>query len=114
MASGLRVYAPDLPAFEVGGLAGYAAWVDSVCGAVGIDEPVVLVGHSFGGAVSVQAAHDFSNRVRGLVLVNAVGGGVAPPIWSFGWRLSRELLPLRGAQRVVPLVLDSAIQNLLR
>src|SRR5436190_3909170 len=56
---GCRVYAPALPGF--GGSAdvpkdafafeGYAAWVDAFCDAVGIDEPVFLVGHSFGGGV---------------------------------------------------------------
>jgi pimeloyl-ACP methyl ester carboxylesterase len=115
IASGMRVYAPTLPALEAGGLSAYATWVDAFCDAVGISEPVVIVGHSFGGAVSVQTAHDFGPRVRGLVLVNAVGGAAPPqPFWSWGWRLPRELLPLRGAQRVIPLVLDSAISNLLR
>jgi pimeloyl-ACP methyl ester carboxylesterase len=115
IASGMRVYAPTLPALEAGGLGAYAAWVDAFCDAVGIDEPVVLVGHSFGGAVGVQTAHDFAARVRGLVLVNAVGGAAPPQtFWSLGWRLPRELLPLRGAQRVLPLLLDSAIPNLLR
>jgi pimeloyl-ACP methyl ester carboxylesterase len=114
MAAGLRVYAPNLPALAEGGLEGYAEWVDEFCTAIGIDEPVVLVGHSFGGAVAARTAHDFNERVRGLVLVNAIGGGTPPSLWSLGWRLPRELLPLRGAQRVVPLVLDSAIPNLLR
>src|SRR5262249_28125096 len=54
IASGMRVYAPTLPALEVGGLNAYATWVDAFCDAVGIDEPVVFVGHSFGGAVAVQ------------------------------------------------------------
>jgi pimeloyl-ACP methyl ester carboxylesterase len=115
VARGLRVWAPTLPPHEAGGLAGYAGWLNAFCGAVGIDEPVVLAGHSLGGAVAVQTAHDFSDRVRGLVLVNAIGGAMVPrPFWNWGWRLPQELLPLRDATRVVPLVLDSAIANVLR
>jgi pimeloyl-ACP methyl ester carboxylesterase len=112
---GLRVWAPTLPPNEAGGLAGYARWLDAFCAAVGIDEPVVLAGHSLGGAVAVQTAHDFSERVRGLVLVNAIGGATVPrPFWNWGWRLPRELLPLRDATRVIPLVLDAAISTVLR
>src|SRR3954453_14054778 len=77
---GCRVYAPALPGF--GGSAdvpkdafafeGYAAWVDAFGDAVGIDEPVFLVGHSFGGGVAIKFAHDFPHRVRYLVLINSV------------------------------------------
>lgn len=115
IAHGLQVWAPTLPPHEAGGLAGYAQWVDAFCAAVGIDEPVVLAGHSLGGAVAVQTAHDFAERVRGLVLVNAVGGAmVRRPFWDWGLRLPRELLPLRDASRVLSFVLDDAIPNLLR
>ena len=36
----------------------------------GIDEPVSLVGHSFGGAVAMQATLELGDRVRALVLRN--------------------------------------------
>src|SRR5436305_88579 len=63
---GCKVYAPAMPGF--GGSAdlpsdqtsfqGYADWVDEFCEVVKIDEPVFLVGHSFGGGVAIQFAHD--------------------------------------------------------
>jgi pimeloyl-ACP methyl ester carboxylesterase len=80
---GCRVYAPALPGF--GGsaalpagacdLGAYAAWLDSFLSAVGVDEPVFVVGHSFGGGVATKLAHDFPDRVGYLVLINSVGGG---------------------------------------
>jgi pimeloyl-ACP methyl ester carboxylesterase len=60
-ASGYRVVAPPNP---LRGLASDAATVSAVVGA--IDGPVVLVGHSYGGAVVSQAATQTDNVV-GLV-----------------------------------------------
>src|ERR1700722_9809925 len=92
---GCRVFAPALPGF--GGTAGlpggacdlaaYAAWTGSFLDAVDETEPVLAVGHSFGGAVVAKLAHDFPERVGYLVLINAVGGG----IWS---RASGEMRPI--------------------
>src|SRR4051794_21856352 len=81
---GCKVYAPALPGF--GGSAelpddrftvpGYAEWLNGFLDAVGIgaNERVFLVGHSFGGGVSIQFASDHTDRVRTLVLINSVGG----------------------------------------
>ena len=41
-----------------GDLADYARWVDEFLDAVGVTEPVVMMGHSFGGGVAIQTAHD--------------------------------------------------------
>ncbi len=80
---GCRVYAPALPGFggstplppEACHMAGYAAWVDAFLDAVGVEEPVFAIGHSFGGGVVTKLAHDFPARVGYLVLINSVGGG---------------------------------------
>ena len=63
---GCRVIAPALPGF--GGtpelpassfsLRGYAQWVADLLDAIDVTEPVVMVGHSFGGGVAVRFAHD--------------------------------------------------------
>ncbi|MDG3009529.1 alpha/beta fold hydrolase [Rhodococcus sp. D2-41] len=102
--SGVRVYAPTLPGFAGTtdlprghrSLAGYASWLGRFLDAAGIDEPVTLVGHSFGGGVAIQAAHDLPDRVRTLVLVNSIGGGTwssdgdavgdiaERPLWDWG------------------------------
>ena len=59
----------ELPADEFS-LRGYAQWVADLLDSLEIEEPAVVVGHSFGGGVSVRFAHDFRSRVRSLVLVN--------------------------------------------
>ena len=99
---GCRVYAPALPSF--GGTAdlpaaamditGYAAWVSSFMEVVGIDEPALVIGHSFGGGIAIKLAHTRPDLVRYLVLLNSVGGvAPRPPIdWVAGF--GREVWPL--------------------
>ncbi|WP_137725333.1 alpha/beta fold hydrolase [Prescottella subtropica] len=86
-ASGNRVYAPALPGFggtdplapSGDGFDGYARWVGEFLDAAGVDEPVTVVGHSFGGGVGLASAHALGDRVSRLVLVNSVGGGSWSP-----------------------------------
>lgn len=131
---GLRVYAPALPGLggtaelpkEVRSLAGYAEWVDRFMAAVEIDEPATLVGHSFGGGVAIQTAHDFPARVARLILVNSIGGSAwstaggvirsmrERPLWDWGLHLQTDLLPGRQLTRVVPVIVADAVPNLLR
>jgi len=134
LAQGFRVWAPALPGF--GGSAGlvagddrlaqYAAWVDEFCTTVGIDEAVVLMGHSFGGGVAIQTAHDFPERVRGLVLVNSIGGSAwqrngalmktvaQRPLWDWGLHFPNDVHPVRQMRRVLPVILEAAVPNMLR
>lgn len=81
-AGGVRVIAPALPGF--GGsdglalkdidLGSYAARMGRLLDVLGIDTPVFVAGHSFGGGVALQLATDRPERVRALTLVNSVGG----------------------------------------
>jgi pimeloyl-ACP methyl ester carboxylesterase len=134
LALGFRVWAPALPGFDgtsalatdAGDLSDYAQWVDEFLATVGIDEPVVLMGHSFGGGVAIQTAHDWPDRVRGLVLINSIGGSAwqrhgslvksiaQRPLWDWGLHLPRDVLPLRQLRRVLPVVLGAAVPNALR
>ncbi|GAC1538731.1 MAG: hypothetical protein NVS3B12_24210 [Acidimicrobiales bacterium] len=134
MRLGCRVYAPALPGFggtnqlstKTFSFAGYAAWVDDFCRAVGITEPVFLVGHSFGGGVAIKFAHDFPDRVRTLVLVNSVGGSTwtsagsrvrsmaERPLWDWGLHFPSDVLPLPQLHRVIPVMLEDALPNALR
>ena len=134
LARGMRVYAPAFPgcggsapfAEPPADIARYAVWVDAFCAAVGIDEPIVMMGHSFGGGVAIQTAHDFPERVRGLVLINSIGGSAwrrsesavrsmaQRPLWDWGLHFSADLLPVRQVRRVLPVILDAAIPNVVR
>jgi pimeloyl-ACP methyl ester carboxylesterase len=130
---GCRVIAPAMPGF--GGtpelpanqfsMRGYAQWLAELLDALDIDEPVVLVGHSFGGGVAVRFAHDHRTRVRSLVLVNSVGGSswrsgrtlrsiTERPLWDWGLHFPGDVWPLRQATRVLPVVVEDFVPNLVR
>lgn len=131
-ALGLRVVAPALPGF--GGtddlpelsLEAYAAWVGDLLDAVDLTGPVTLVGHSFGGGVAIQTAHDLPGAVSRLVVVNSVGGSVwtadrgvlrrlsERPLWDWGLHLPRDVWPVRQATRVLPVIVEDALPNVLR
>ena len=111
-AKGFRVVVPDLPGFGISSelplfpasLPAYAQAMrrflegcDDVAG-----EPVHLVGHSFGGAVAAQLAHDAAELVRTVTLVSSVAGVTwergeqgerllaERPLWDWGLHLARE------------------------
>jgi pimeloyl-ACP methyl ester carboxylesterase len=133
-AQGAHVIAPALPGF--GGnpglpavnlsFAGYGRWLDGFLDALGIAEPVAVVGHSFGGGVGIQFAHDHPDRVRSLVPVNSVGGSASGhhgsvlrslaerPLWDWGIHLPLDLLPIRQLTRVVPVILEGMLPNVIR
>jgi pimeloyl-ACP methyl ester carboxylesterase len=133
VALGCRVHAPALPGF--GGtpdlpkrsfsLTGYADWIDGFLDAVGLDEPVFLLGHSFGGGVAIKTAHRHPERVRTLVLVNSIGGSAwqsgsrtksisERPLWDWGLHFPTDIWPIPQATKVLPVVLEEALPNLLR
>ncbi|MHB8438579.1 MAG: alpha/beta fold hydrolase [Acidimicrobiales bacterium] len=131
---GLDVYAPALPGFcGSPSLAsphctfgGYAKWTARWLEAQGVDGPVVVVGHSFGGGLAVQFANDYPTRSRALLLCNAVGGfpwSVAErqdgttvpgrPLWAWGRFLADDLFALPSLTRVLPALLGQAVPNLM-
>lgn len=134
VTAGLHVVAPALPGF--GGtaplphdrthFAGFAAWAADFLDAAGVTEPALVLGHSFGGGVAIQLAHDHPARVRALVLINSVGGSAwtrrgstlrsmaERPLWDWGLHFPADLLPVRQARRVLPVIVAEALPNLLR
>jgi len=85
----------------------------------------VVVGHSFGGGVALQLAHDHPDRVRGVVLCNAVGGPhrhdggqrrpmAERPLWEWGRELGADLLGLSSMARILPPVLEEAVPNFVQ
>jgi pimeloyl-ACP methyl ester carboxylesterase len=134
VAAGTRVVAPALPGF--GGTASladdrcsieeFADWVIRFLDALGVHEPVVAMGHSFGGGVAIRLAHDHPERVKALVLINSIGAsawttrGVTlrsmaqRPLWDWGLHFPADLWPLRQARRVLPVIVAEALPNLAR
>lgn len=132
-ARGADVVAPALPGFggtadlpaRTFSLAGYAAWVAQFCEALHLDEPAMVIGHSFGGGVAVRLAHDHPERVRSLVLVNSIGGSAwrkgnalrsiaERPLWDWGLHFPSDIWPVPQATRVLPVILEDAVPNLVR
>ena len=130
---GSRVYAPGLPGFGGTGdlpgdsfsLVGYATWVRDFLEPVDVEEPVVVVGHSFGGGVAIRFSHAHPTLVRSLVLVNAIGGSTwqkgrtlrsitERPLWDWGLHFPGAVLPLRQASRVLPVLVEDFVPNLVR
>lgn len=131
---GCRVYAPALPDFGGterlpsghNGLADYAAWLDEFLEQVGVDEPVLVAGHSLGGAVGARLTHDFPDRVAHLVLINSIGASV----WTDGpgerrllserpWRdwavsFSRDLVVSDQAWPTIRAIAEDCLPNLIR
>jgi pimeloyl-ACP methyl ester carboxylesterase len=130
---GNRVIAPALPGFggtadlpkDERSLAGYARWLAALGDAIGLDEPAVVVGHSFGGGVATRFAHDHPERVRSLVLVNSIGGSTwqdgrtvksiaERPLWDWGLHFPADVWPVRQATRVLPVIAEDLLPNVVR
>ena len=131
---GCRVYAPALPDF--GGTEGlparhrtiedYAGWLDEFLATVGVDEPVLVVGHSLGGAVGAKFTHDFPDRVSHLVLINSIGASVwidAPdrlrllaerPLWDWAIAFSKDLIVSDRAVPTAKAIAEDCVPNLVR
>jgi pimeloyl-ACP methyl ester carboxylesterase len=133
--SGLQVFAPAMPGFggtaqlpgDEFSLVGYARWVGLFLDAVGLTDKVVVVGHSFGGGVAIQFAHDATRRVSQLVLVNSIGGSTwttdrhgrarhmrERPVWDWGLHLPAEAFSVREFTRIAPVIAADAVPNALR
>lgn len=133
VAQQLRVYAPalpggggtaSLPSDELS-LEGYGRWVADFIRVVGIEGPVTLIGHSFGGGVAIRTAHDASELIARLVLVNSIGGSAwtdgkgviraiaERPWWDWGLHFREDILPLRQITRVLPVISEDLLPNLL-
>ena len=95
---GLDAVAPDLPGFgdaapppDAWGATAYAETVRPLCEE---GEPVVLLGHSFGGKVALMLAAAHPERVRALVLTGT-------PLWlAAGARSARPSVAFRTARRL--------------
>jgi pimeloyl-ACP methyl ester carboxylesterase len=131
---GVRVIAPALPGFggtddlpkDQFSIEGYADWVDRFLDTLQVTEPVLVVGHSFGGGVAISFAHRHTDRVRLVVLVNSIGGSVwrekgsivesmkERPLWDWGIHFPADVMPVRQITKVLPVILEDALPNLLR
>jgi pimeloyl-ACP methyl ester carboxylesterase len=130
---GYRVVAPDLPGFggssdlplwEVS-LAGYAAWTAELLDVIGIEEPVHLIGHSFGGGICVQLATSAAAQSRSVVLIDSLSSPTwsrsaeseralaSRPLWDWAYHLAREV-PLAPNPGAVAQLVRQVAENIVR
>jgi pimeloyl-ACP methyl ester carboxylesterase/predicted amino acid-binding ACT domain protein len=106
-ARGCRVLAPSMPGFghtaelpwHLRTIDGYADWVAQFLEAVGVDQPVLVLGHSFGGGVATKFAYEHPDHVRYLVLLNSVGD----PLWLLR-NARRRATDVRWSNLIKPVV----------
>ncbi len=126
--AGVKVIAPCLPGFgrsdgpSLGkvSMREYAARVGRLLDVMGIEHPVFVAGHSFGGGVAIQLATDRPERVRSLTLVNSVGGapgrrtGMTDTSWLRWAAGTVGELDATGFLRAAPSMLRDYVPNALR
>ena len=93
---GLDALAPHLPGFgitpEPPTAWGTTQYADALATALAGSEPVVVVGHSFGGRVAVRLAAEYPELVSGLVLTGVPLVRLVPaPKPALGFRVVRAL-----------------------
>ena len=126
--AGIRVIAPALPGFSGSDgpplrgidMPAYGHRVGRLLDVLGIDKPVFVVGHSFGGGVAIQLAADRPERVRSLTLISSVGGapgkrgGLSNRSW-LRWAMGSltELSP-KELTRSAPGMLRALVPNAMR
>lgn len=131
---GMRVHAPALPGFggttelprDQRSLSGYAKWLVQFLDMIGVAGPVTVMGHSFGGGVAIQTAHDWPARIERVVIINSIGGSTwtseggivrslrERPWWDWGLHLQGDVLSGRHLTRVLPVIAADVSANLLR
>jgi pimeloyl-ACP methyl ester carboxylesterase len=76
---GMRTIIPDLPGFAEGDvlekydLDSYVTWLHGFIKKQSLDQPPVLLGHSFGSIVSAAYAAKYPDTISKLILVNPIG-----------------------------------------
>lgn len=127
-AAGIKVIAPALPGFAGSDgpplrgidMPAYAYRIGRLLDVLGVEKPLFVAGHSFGGGVAIELATDRPERVRSLTLINSVGGGpgqrtgLVDGSW-LRWMLGAvtELSP-RHIARSTPSMVRAFVPNALR
>jgi pimeloyl-ACP methyl ester carboxylesterase len=75
-----RVIIPDFPGFgksktpeEPWTVDGYVEWVKNFAERIEINSPIFLLGHSFGGRISIKFAIKYPEKIKSLILCSSAG-----------------------------------------
>ena len=104
----------------------YGDWAAEFLRTIGVDQPTLVMGHSFGGGIAMKLTPTTPEQVRALVLINSIGGSTwarhgsalrsmaERPLWDWGIHFPADLLPMRQARRVLPVIVAEVLPNLWR
>jgi pimeloyl-ACP methyl ester carboxylesterase len=76
---GMTTIIPDLPGFAEGetlahyDLESYVAWLAHFIASLNLQQPPILLGHSFGSIISAAYAAQYPDTIEKLILVNPIG-----------------------------------------
>ncbi|HSF83213.1 MAG TPA: alpha/beta fold hydrolase [Anaerolineales bacterium] len=90
----------------------------AVLDALGVNEKIVLVGHSFGGALVSEFAYRYPERVERIILIASAGEYRLNPLYRLGLKLPHSVLRLlapmvRNWLGAPPSILKSIYQDVL-
>ena len=114
-----RVIAPDLRGFGTSGLSSttaagqassmeeFADDLDTLLGALGVNEPVVFCGLSMGGYIAWQFWRKYQSRVKALVLCDTQSGADAPEAAAVRHKMADHVI-----QHGTSLVADAMLPKL--
>ena len=81
-----KVFCPDLPGFgkteapeKAWGVSDYVDWVLEFTKTQNLDN-FILIGHSFGGRVSIKFANYYPEKIKSLILCDSAGLKVSPSL----------------------------------
>lgn len=105
--------ADDTPCSHPGwGIPEYSQLVSSLIQQLAPTEPVILLGHSFGGRIGMHLAAHNPKQVMALVLVASAGLRRAPPLWR---RMQLKVLRIlgKGVQCLLPACIAEPLRHAL-
>ena len=70
-------------------------------------EPIILVGTSLGGAVAIDFAHSYPNRIRGLILIDSGGESYKAPPPQVVRALAPAVLAIKGLVAAITCILPN-------
>ncbi len=78
--NGFRIIVPDLPGFGESkplknehSIGNYVKWLKKFMSELNLDEPPILLGHSFGSIIVSYFAKEYPKSIKKLILVNPIG-----------------------------------------
>lgn len=84
------------------GLDNYALWLEEVLAAIRVNEPIMIIAHSFGAGVALKFSARTKLHIRQLVLINPIGIPFVRKLRRWSWYMLRAFIREIFAQSILP------------